>query len=45
MLAFSGLDVAAKPTVAGTAKVLGVVLSIGMLALGDLHSSSSPRRG
>jgi hypothetical protein len=42
--AFSGLDISPKSTVAGTAKILGVVLSLGMLALGDLHRPSSPGR-
>ena len=44
VLAFSGPDISPKSTVAGTAKVLGVVPSLGMLALGDLHRPSSPDR-
>jgi len=43
--AFSGPDILRKPKVAGTAKILGVVPSLGMLALGDLHRPSSPGRG
>ena len=45
VLAFSGPDISPKSTVAGTAKVLGVVPSIGMLALVDLRKPSSPGRG
>ena len=43
--AFSGLDISPKSTVAGTAKILGVVPSLGMLALGYLHRPSSLGRG
>ena len=45
VLAFSSPDIVHKPTVARTAKVLGVVPSIGMLALVDLRKPSSPGRG
>ena len=35
---FSGLEIAAEVTVAGLAKVLGVVLPLGVLALGNTHT-------
>ena len=41
VLAFSGHDIAAEATVAGPAKVLGVVLPLGVLALGNPHRPSS----
>ena len=37
VLAFGGLDVAAEPTVAISAKVLRVVLSVRMLTFSDSH--------
>ena len=37
--AISGLKIAAEPTVAGTAKVLGVVLPVCVLALSYQHGS------
>ena len=45
MPAFSGPDILPKSTVAGTAKILGVVLPLGMLALGNPHRFSFPGRG
>ena len=39
--AISGLDIAAEPTVARTAKVLGVVLPVYVLALCNLHGPFS----
>ena len=41
VLAFSGPNISPKSTVAGTAKVLSVVPSLGVLALSDTHRPSS----
>ena len=43
--AFSSPDIAAESTVAGSAKVLGVVLPLGMLSLGNKHRLLSLCRG
>ena len=36
--AFSSPEIAAEPTVTGLAKVLGVVLPLGVLTLGNKHT-------